>query len=155
MLFGLACCAIELMQTGGPRADLDRGASGLSIGVVTQLVDSPDTDAPIRAAVREAADMLRRLGSRVEDVDLPLLPLAGAVFMALADGEVAGGHRHPVTRRWNDGDVIGGRWRTNQPGKSGSALVHQSKKVRGVELPGTLFSEQADPAGFDHPMGQG
>jgi NADH-quinone oxidoreductase subunit B len=24
MLFGLACCAIELMQTGGPRADFDR-----------------------------------------------------------------------------------------------------------------------------------
>lgn len=24
MLFGLACCAIELMQSGGPRADLDR-----------------------------------------------------------------------------------------------------------------------------------
>ena len=24
MLFGLACCAIELMQTGAPRADLDR-----------------------------------------------------------------------------------------------------------------------------------
>ena len=28
MLFGLACCAIELMQTGGPRGDLERfGAS--------------------------------------------------------------------------------------------------------------------------------
>src|SRR5947208_15898598 len=24
MLFGVACCAIELMQTGGPRADRDR-----------------------------------------------------------------------------------------------------------------------------------
>ena len=24
MLFGLACCAIEMMQTGGPRPDLDR-----------------------------------------------------------------------------------------------------------------------------------
>jgi len=24
MLFGLACCAIELMQTGGPRTDVDR-----------------------------------------------------------------------------------------------------------------------------------
>ncbi|MBI2081958.1 MAG: NADH-quinone oxidoreductase subunit B [Deltaproteobacteria bacterium] len=24
MLFGLACCAIEMMQTGGPRTDLDR-----------------------------------------------------------------------------------------------------------------------------------
>src|SRR5579863_5298744 len=28
MLFGLACCAIELMHTGGPRVDIDRfGAS--------------------------------------------------------------------------------------------------------------------------------
>ncbi len=24
MLFGLACCGIEMMQTGGPRSDLDR-----------------------------------------------------------------------------------------------------------------------------------
>ncbi len=24
MLFGLACCAIEMMQTGGPRSDLER-----------------------------------------------------------------------------------------------------------------------------------
>ena len=24
MLFGLACCAIELMHTGGPRADIER-----------------------------------------------------------------------------------------------------------------------------------
>ena len=27
MVFGLACCAIELMQTGGPRADLERFGS--------------------------------------------------------------------------------------------------------------------------------
>lgn len=27
LLFGLACCAIELMQTGGPRADVDRFGS--------------------------------------------------------------------------------------------------------------------------------
>lgn len=27
MLFGLACCAIELMQTGGPRSDMDRFGS--------------------------------------------------------------------------------------------------------------------------------
>ena len=27
MLFGLACCAIELMQTGGPRGDLERFGS--------------------------------------------------------------------------------------------------------------------------------
>jgi len=27
LLFGLACCGIELMQTGGPRADIDRFGS--------------------------------------------------------------------------------------------------------------------------------
>ncbi len=27
LLFGLACCAIEMMQTGGPRTDLDRFGS--------------------------------------------------------------------------------------------------------------------------------
>src|SRR5437660_10237214 len=27
LLFGLACCGIELMQTGGPRADIDRSGS--------------------------------------------------------------------------------------------------------------------------------
>ena len=27
LLFGLACCGIELMQTGGPRADVDRFGS--------------------------------------------------------------------------------------------------------------------------------
>ena len=27
LLFGLACCAIELMHTGGPRADIDRFGS--------------------------------------------------------------------------------------------------------------------------------
>ena len=78
-----------------PRADLERGAGGLSIGVVTRLVDGPDTDAEVRGAVRAAAETLRGLGARVEDVDLPLLPLAGAVFMALADGEAAAWH-HPT-----------------------------------------------------------
>ena len=72
---------------GDPRADLERGARGLSIGVVTTLVDSPETDAEVREAVRRSADTLRGLGARVEDVDLPLVPMAGAVFMALADGE--------------------------------------------------------------------
>jgi len=27
LLFGLACCGIELIQTGGPRADIDRFGS--------------------------------------------------------------------------------------------------------------------------------
>jgi len=88
-----------------PRADLDRGAGGLSIGVVTQLVDSPDTDVEVRAAVRTAGERLRALGSRVEDVSLPLVPLAGAVFMALADSEAAAWHHPTLATRGSDYDA--------------------------------------------------
>ena len=40
MLFGLACCAIELMQTGGPRADVDRFGSCANCGGLFQLAYS-------------------------------------------------------------------------------------------------------------------
>jgi aspartyl-tRNA(Asn)/glutamyl-tRNA(Gln) amidotransferase subunit A len=68
------------------------GGRGLRIGVVRELVESPDTDREVRAAVVAAADVLRGLGAIVEDVSLPLVPLAGAAFMALADSEGAGMH---------------------------------------------------------------
>lgn len=39
LLFGLACCAIELMQTGGPRADFERfGAAPRSSPRVSDLI---------------------------------------------------------------------------------------------------------------------
>src|SRR5436190_23750986 len=39
LLFGLACCAIEMRQTGGPRADLDRfGAAPRATPRVSDLI---------------------------------------------------------------------------------------------------------------------
>jgi NADH-quinone oxidoreductase subunit B len=39
MIFGLACCAIEMMQTGGPRADLERfGAAPRATPRVSDLL---------------------------------------------------------------------------------------------------------------------
>jgi NADH-quinone oxidoreductase subunit B len=39
MMFGLACCAIEMMQTGGPRADLERfGAAPRATPRVSDLI---------------------------------------------------------------------------------------------------------------------
>ena len=37
MLFGLACCAIELMQTGGPRADVDRFGGSRAQRLVSRI----------------------------------------------------------------------------------------------------------------------
>ena len=50
MLFGLACCAIELMQTGGPRADIDRvGAVPRAIPVESASA-VVETSAPVISA---------------------------------------------------------------------------------------------------------
>jgi len=45
------------------RMALARGATGLRIGVITELVDGADTQAEVRGAVREAARGLAGLGA--------------------------------------------------------------------------------------------
>jgi hypothetical protein len=64
---------------GDPRADLEMARAG-SIGVVSTLVDSPETDAEVREAVRRSADSCaaRRGGGR----HLPLVPMAARLFMS-------------------------------------------------------------------------
>ena len=99
--------AIVLSIIAGPDADdplmrqrapgdvlsrLREGVHGLRIGLVRELTDTADTDQETRAAVMAAAETFRALGAAVDSVSLPLVPLAGAVFMALADTEGAGQH---------------------------------------------------------------
>ena len=112
-----------------PRADLERGAGGLSVGVVTTLVDSADTEGAVREAVRRAAEALRGLGARVEDVALPLLPVAGAVFMALADGEAAAWHHRTLRARgWDYG--AGTRRRLLTAALVPATLAQQAARAR-------------------------
>ena len=58
----------------------------------------------VREAVSQAARVLEKLGARVEEVSLPLVPLAGAVFMALADSDGAGLHLASLRSRPDDYD---------------------------------------------------
>ena len=114
-----------------PRADLERGAGGLSVGVVTTLVDSPDADREVREAVRRAAETLRGLGARVDDVALPLLPTAGAVFMALADGEAAAWHHAALRDRGGEYDA-GTRRRLLTAALLPATLAQQAARARSL-----------------------
>jgi len=80
---------------------LDAGVRGLRIGIIRELTFAGDTDVEVRGAVLEAARRLQELGATVEETSLSLVPLAGAIFMALADadGASAGGARHRRHRR--------------------------------------------------------
>jgi aspartyl-tRNA(Asn)/glutamyl-tRNA(Gln) amidotransferase subunit A len=68
------------------------GVRGLRIGIIHELTFGPETDAEVRDAVVAAARCLEQLGAVVEEVSLRLVPLAGAIFMALADSDGAGVH---------------------------------------------------------------
>jgi Asp-tRNA(Asn)/Glu-tRNA(Gln) amidotransferase A subunit family amidase len=111
------------------RAALAAGAKGMKIGVVTELVDGSDTHAEVRGAVREAARGFAELGATVEDMSLPLLPRAGAVFMALCDSEAAGRHKLWLGTRPEEYDA-GTRRRLVAAGLIPSMSVHRAARAR-------------------------
>ena len=86
------------------RAALTGDVRGLRIGVIRELTLGPETHEDMRAAVVEASRVLERLGAVVEDVSIPLVPLGGAIFMALADSDGAGLHQRWLRERPGDYD---------------------------------------------------
>ena len=78
---------------------LEEGVRGLRIGVIRELTSGPETDAEMKAAVLEAARCLERVGATTEEISLPLVPRAGAIFMALADSDGAGVHHRWLRTR--------------------------------------------------------
>lgn len=113
------------------RAGLAGSANGMRIGIITELVDGADTQAEVRGAVREAARGLAGLGAAVEDISLPLIPLAGAVFMALCDSDAAGYHMRWLSNRAADYDQ-GTRRRLVTAGLIPAAAVHRAARARAL-----------------------
>jgi aspartyl-tRNA(Asn)/glutamyl-tRNA(Gln) amidotransferase subunit A len=102
---------------------------GLRLGVVRELTAGAETDGEVRAAVEAAAARLGQLGAVVGEVSLPLVPLAGAVFMALADSEGAGLHARWLRERPGDYDA-GTRRRLLAAGLLPATLHHQAQRAR-------------------------
>lgn len=113
------------------RAALRGDARGLRIGVIRELTSGADTTDEVRSAVTEAARVLEKLGARVEEASLPLLPLAGAIFMALADSEGAGLHQRWLRSRPEDYDQ-GTRRRLLTASLIPVARYHQAQRARAL-----------------------
>ncbi|MBI1737136.1 MAG: amidase [Candidatus Rokubacteria bacterium] len=111
------------------RAALTGDVTGVRIGVVTELTSGTDTAAEVRNAVETAAGLLGGLGARVEPVSLPLVPLAGAVFMALADSEGAGLHLDALRTRGAELDR-GTRRRLVAAGLLPTAVTQHAARAR-------------------------
>jgi len=71
-------------------ACLGREIRGMRIGLIRELHDHPDVHPEVRSAIEAAAETMRGLGAEVKDISIPLIPLAGAIYIAIGDTEGAG-----------------------------------------------------------------
>ena len=137
-------CALALMLIAGSdardplttrravpnyRAALTRDVRGLRVGVIRELTHGAETDPEMRAAVTRAIDVLRDLGADAAEISLPLVPRAGAAFMAICDSEGAALHLQWLRSRPADYDE-GTRRRLLAAGLLPAALVHKAQQAR-------------------------
>jgi aspartyl-tRNA(Asn)/glutamyl-tRNA(Gln) amidotransferase subunit A len=71
-------------------APLGKSIRGLRVGLIHELQDHDDMHPEVRQAVYDALGILRQLGAEVQEVSIPLVALAGAIFVGVADTEGAG-----------------------------------------------------------------
>jgi len=113
------------------RAALTGEVRGLRVGIIRELTHGAETDPEVRAAVITAAGVLARLGATVDDVSLPLLPSAGAAFMAICDSEGAARHLRWLRERPGDYDQ-GTRRRLLAAGLIPATLVQKGQQARAL-----------------------
>ena len=113
------------------RAALTGDVRGLRVGIVRELTSGGETDPEMRDAVRAAVAALARLGAAVDEVSLPLLPSAGAAFMAICDSE--GAARHLGWLRTRPGDYDRGtRRRLLAAGLIPATLLQKAEQARAL-----------------------
>jgi aspartyl-tRNA(Asn)/glutamyl-tRNA(Gln) amidotransferase subunit A len=71
-------------------AQLGHELHGVRVGLIRELQEDADMHPEVRQAISEALTVFRELGARVQEVSIPLAPLAGAIFVGIADTEGAG-----------------------------------------------------------------
>ena len=113
------------------RAALPGDVRGLRAGVVRELTSGAETDGEVRDAVLAAVAVLAGLGVVAEEVSLPLVPSAGAAFMAICDSEGAARHLGWLRTRPGDYDQ-GTRRRLLAAGLIPATLVQKAQQARAL-----------------------
>jgi aspartyl-tRNA(Asn)/glutamyl-tRNA(Gln) amidotransferase subunit A len=69
---------------------LGQSIRGLRIGLIRQLDEHDDFHPEVKQAIHAALSVFQELGAEIQEVSIPLVPLAGAIFVGVADTEGAG-----------------------------------------------------------------
>lgn len=71
-------------------ARLGQSIRGMRVGLIRELHEQPDVHPEVKRAIEAAVETLRGLGAEVKEVSIPLIAMAGAIFVAICDTEGAG-----------------------------------------------------------------
>ncbi|HXH08482.1 MAG TPA: amidase [Alphaproteobacteria bacterium] len=71
-------------------AQLGQDLRGLRLGLIRELQEHDDMHPEVRRAIYDALEIFKHLGAEVQEVSIPLVELAGAIFVGVADTEGAG-----------------------------------------------------------------
>jgi aspartyl-tRNA(Asn)/glutamyl-tRNA(Gln) amidotransferase subunit A len=113
------------------RSTLTNGIETMRVAVVRELTSGAETDGEVREAVLGAGRVLGDLGAVLDEISLPSLHHAGAVFMALCDSEAAGRHLPWLRTRAGEYDE-GTRRRLLTAALLPAGLVQQAGRVRAL-----------------------
>ena len=69
---------------------LGQPLQGVRVGLIRELHTHSDVHPEVRAAIATALTVLQEQGAEVREVSIPLIALAGAIFVGIADTEGAG-----------------------------------------------------------------
>jgi aspartyl-tRNA(Asn)/glutamyl-tRNA(Gln) amidotransferase subunit A len=84
---------------------LDQGIRGFRVGLIRELHEHDDSHAEIKQAIDNALEVFQGLGAEVHEVSIPLIPLAGALFVGIADTEGAGARDEVLRTRATELDA--------------------------------------------------
>ena len=85
-------------------AHLRDGVRGLRVGLIRELHDSDDVHPEVKSAIEKSLEVFREQGAEIKDVSIPLISLAGAMFVGIADTEGAGARDEVLRTRPMDLD---------------------------------------------------
>ncbi len=85
---------------------LDDGIRGLRIGVVKEFMDNRYLQPETRTSVSLAIERLAELGATVDEVSIPLIGSASAIYVGTCEPEVAALFRPHLLSRSDDIDVL-------------------------------------------------
>ena len=121
--------------------DIDKGIDGLRIGYLKEQIANEEVDAEVRRATEKALEVMDSLGAQVTEVSIPLLSLAGPIYVATCDSDAADVHGALLRERGDEYDP-GARTRLAAASLIPAVLYHKAQRAR--ELLRRRMSEALD-----------